>query len=220
MLPCPLKCGGSTGPSCGPHPKALVLDEPSQPLPLGHLLIVLAILSSEQVPSPRARQLCNASPISICQRLQFRRLWQTRLWFLYDRLFSKFCKLLMDLLSVHYIKSSKILPPHSPTKSHISGVVSFKVPNSVSLIKLDGHSFPFHVKERCLKPRGNKQLPILQEPSSLPRLCLLCLTEIWPVLKAGVLQEQGKKNGEESPLDFRDWFNKRGEGGGMQVREL
>lgn len=70
--------------------KPFVLDEPSQPLPLGHLLIVLAILSSEQVPSPRARQLCNASPISICQGLQFRRLWKTRLWFLYDRLFSKF----------------------------------------------------------------------------------------------------------------------------------
>ena len=57
------------GPPCGPDPKALVLDEPSQPLPLGHQLIVLAVWGSERVPSPRARQLCNMSPISICQGL-------------------------------------------------------------------------------------------------------------------------------------------------------
>lgn len=162
---CPWKCGESTGAPGGPHPKALVLDEPSQPLPLGHLLIVLAILGSERVPSLRARQLWNTSPISIRQGLQFCRLWKTRLWFLYDKLFSKFCELLMDLLSVHYIKSSKILPPPC-TNSHILGLVSFKVPNSVSLIKLDGLHFFFMWKQyRCLKLRGNKQLPILQEPS-------------------------------------------------------
>lgn len=48
------------GPSVDHILKPLSLDEPSS-LFSGHLLIVLLILSSEQVPSPRARQLCNES---------------------------------------------------------------------------------------------------------------------------------------------------------------
>ena len=92
----------------------------------------------------------------------------------------------MDLLSVHYPKEQQNVtsPTSLRANSHILGLVSFMVPNSVSLIKLDEHSFLFHVKiAQVSETRGNKQLPILQEPGSLPHLCLPCLTEIWLVLK-------------------------------------
>lgn len=102
-------------------------------------------------------------------------------------------------------KEQQNVTPHPHANSHILGLVSFMVPNSVSLIKLDEHSFLFHVKTaQVSETRGNKQLPIQQESGSLPRLCLPCLTEIWLVLKAVMLQEQGKENGEESPLYFRE----------------